>query len=478
MIKKYWTIALIIILLSGAFASTLLTSYFAAYKALGEEISQNTLPLTSDNIYSEIQKDLLLSIHISSLMAHDTFVWNWIISGENNPEEIISYLGNIQKKYETVTSFFVSEKTKRYYHPDGVLKIVSKGDPYDAWYFRSREISNPYEINIDIDTADQSRLTIFVNYQVRGFDDELLGVTGVGLEMTKIKHLLNTYQQKYNSRVFFADNTGIVLLHADDLDLSRDLNQWPDFSSGVNDILTNPETSFVYSPGGRVFYVSSRYIPEFDLFLIILKDNHDLDQRLKDRLKLNFGIGLLITIIIVTIVVIILKKYYLSLENLANFDPLTGALNRNAFSLIFDQAIKEKARKNINLSLVLMDIDHFKSINDKYGHHSGDLALKVFSKNISALTREFDVLCRWGGEEFALLLKGCSAPEAEKVAEKIRQEISGTDLQLGTEPLRITFSAGVAEHASGESLEQLVERADKLMYEAKRQGKNRVIAQK
>ncbi len=477
MLKKYWIIALITALLLGAFASTLLTSYFVAYRALGEEISKNTLPITSDNIYSEIQKDLLLSIHISSLMAHDTFVWDWLLSGENDPERIIAYLAQIREKYQTVTSFFVSDKTKKYYHPDGILKEVSPDDPHDIWYFRARSMSNPYEINIDIDTADQTRLTIFINYQVHGHDGAFLGVTGVGLELNKVKHILDTYQEKYSSRVFFVDNSGIVLLHADEFDLATDLHTWDNFTAGVTQIIKNTETSFNYEPEGHVYFVSSRYIPEFDLFLVILKDNDELHARLTNRLKLNFAIGLAITMVVVAIVAVILKRYNLNLEKLARIDPLTGAFNRNAFSLIFSQAIKDKSRRNIELSLVLMDIDGFKAINDRYGHHAGDQVLKSFADNVSRLTREVDALCRWGGEEFVLLMADCAATEAARIVEKINKATSTFDVRIGSDHVRITFSAGVVAHKDGETLDRLVERADKLMYQAKARGKNQVVSQ-
>ncbi|HDQ41227.1 MAG TPA: hypothetical protein ENN39_09405 [Desulfonatronum sp.] len=232
----------------------MLTSYIVAYRALGDEISQNTLPLTSDNVYSEIQKDLLLSIHISSLMASDTFVWDWIIDGEKDPERIITYLGQMREKYNMVTSFLVSDKTQHYYHPDGVLKTVSPDDPHDIWYYRARGLNNPFEINIDIDTADQSRLTIFINHQVFGYEDEFLGVTGVGLELSKVRHVLDTYQEKYNSRVFFVNNSGVVILYADNFDLPTDLSMWKDFREHAGNILGNPEASFRYDLDGHVFF--------------------------------------------------------------------------------------------------------------------------------------------------------------------------------------------------------------------------------
>ncbi len=477
MIKKYWLILLIVSLLIGAFATTLLTSYFVAYKALGDEIRENTLPLTGDNIYSEIQKDLLLSIHISSLMAHDTFVWDWILDGEKDPEKIISYLGQIRERYNTVTSFFVSDKTHKYYHPDGILKKVSQDDPHDIWYYRSRSMAKPFEINIDTDTADQTRLTIFINHQVYSSDDEFLGVTGVGLELNKVRHILNTYQEKYNSRVLFVNNSGLVILHADDFDLPTDLNLWKNFTAHTDNILRNTETSFRYDLNGRVNFVSSRYIPEFNLFLVILKDNDELYERLTDRLRLNFIIGLVITVVVAAIVGIILKRYYQNLERLVRFDTLTGALNRTAFSFIFSQIAREKNRNKNKLSLVLIDIDDFKRINDQHGHQVGDQVLKMFSENVMGLIREVDAWCRWGGEEFVLLLGSCSLAEAEKVVEKIRRAATTFDVGSGKDSISFSFSAGVAEHRDGEELAQIVERADKLMYQAKRRGKNSTVSQ-
>lgn len=418
----------------------------------------------------------MLSIHISSLMAHDTFVWDWILDGETEPEKMLSYLDQIREKYKTVTSFFVSDKTFNYYHPDGILKQVSEDDPADEWYFRARSMADLFEINIDTDTADQTRLTIFVNYKVYSDEEEFLGITGVGLELDKVRHLLNAYQEKYNSRVFFVNNSGTVILHADDFDLPMNITAWENFKTHSYDILSKPETSFRYDIQGRVNFVSTRYIPEFDLFLIILKDNDVVYERLIDRLKFNFIIGLLITVIVAIIVSVVLKRYYHNLEMLARFDTLTGALNRRALFTIFSHMVKEKKRNDRNFSLVLIDIDDFKSINDRFGHQAGDEVLKTFSETVSEMIREVDVWCRWGGEEFVLVLGDCSAVQAEGVVEKIRQATSKLDvLSAGHLTLKLYFSAGVVEHREGEELEQMVERADKLMYQAKKQGKNRTL---
>ena len=150
------------LLLCCAFLATSGISYRVAKESLSHQIEQSALPLTSDNIYSEIQQDLLRPVFISSLMAQDTFVRDWALGEEQDPKKMVRYLNEIQEKYNTVTSFFVSEKTRNYYHSSGVLKKIVDVEPTDAWYFRVRSLpaSEPYEVNIDTDTADRNNLPL------------------------------------------------------------------------------------------------------------------------------------------------------------------------------------------------------------------------------------------------------------------------------------------------------------------------------
>ena len=121
--KKKLIIALSVILIIG-FLTTSLVSYFVSRASLRSQIDEMALPLTSDNIYSEIQRDLIKPVLISSFMAHDTFLIDWILGGEKNVAQITQYLKEIKTQYNTFTSFFVSEKTKIYYQAEGILKKV------------------------------------------------------------------------------------------------------------------------------------------------------------------------------------------------------------------------------------------------------------------------------------------------------------------------------------------------------------------
>ena len=478
MIKKYWVIILISILLPAGFATTLLTSYFSAGRILGEEITRHTLPLASDNVYSGIQKDLLLGKNISSSMAHDPFVREWILSGEKDPGLMTEYLAEIQKKYNTAAAFFISDMTKLYYQPDGSIRQVSGDEPFDAWYFRAGKGNTPYEINIDENNADRNRLIININHQVPGYDNDLTGITGIGLELKQTGKILDIYQHKYENSIFFVDNSGQVILHASDFNFPNDLYEWENFSAKALSILSGQGISLEHKTEHSVYYVNSRFVPELNLFLVVMKNGDKLQEQLTERLKLNFGIGFLITIVTIGIVGITLKQYDQSYMMLANCDALTGAFNRNAFSQVFEKAVNRNKRKNQELSLILIDLDHFKSINDKHGHHCGDIVLKVFSETITDSIRETDVLCRWGDEEFILFLGNCPLEDAVNVVERIRKTSSELHIPCENHLLNITISAGVVQYRQGETLSQLTARADRVMKQAKNQGKNRVAFEK
>jgi diguanylate cyclase (GGDEF)-like protein len=155
----------------------------------------------------------------------------------------------------------------------------------------------------------------------------------------------------------------------------------------------------------------------------------------------------------------------------ATTDPLTGAQNRLGFDQVLAAEILRSARDETPLSLVLYDVDHFKKINDTYGHPTGDRVLVQVSKLVAGFIRSIDTLVRWGGEEFAVMLPGCDAEVAQHTAEQLRRAIEQTAFDdVGT----VTCSFGVAQHAYGETAEKLMALADAALYRAKLNGRNRV----
>lgn len=163
-------------------------------------------------------------------------------------------------------------------------------------------------------------------------------------------------------------------------------------------------------------------------------------------------------------------------HSLARIDPLTGSVNRRGMDEIVDREISRARRTKTPLALAILDIDHFKHVNDEYGHDTGDQALVHLVTVIKAGLRETDVVCRYGGEEFAVVLPGSALQGAMFVVDRLRAKVEKTRLPVSSGLLQICFSAGVAELAGDDGRDALLKRADKALYAAKRAGRNRVHA--
>lgn len=165
-----------------------------------------------------------------------------------------------------------------------------------------------------------------------------------------------------------------------------------------------------------------------------------------------------------------------TLEHAAVTDPLTGLYNRRYFDDALNEYLAAFRRIDKPVGMILLDIDHFKQVNDTHGHDIGDEVLRHVAACLSEYTRYHDVVARLGGEEFAILSANVSDSQLYSLADRVRNGISGLTVEIGNVTLRITVSAGVALWDGHETGEQLLKRADGQLYHAKRSGRNRVCA--
>ncbi|MDE2401058.1 MAG: GGDEF domain-containing protein [Burkholderiales bacterium] len=165
------------------------------------------------------------------------------------------------------------------------------------------------------------------------------------------------------------------------------------------------------------------------------------------------------------------------LEDIASRDELTRLVNRRHMQLRLDQEADRQSRTGESFCLALLDLDHFKRINDQHGHNVGDLVLKEFALAGLEALRKTDVLARWGGEEFLLLLPDETLEGAQaallRIGERLREHLANSSASA----LQVTFSAGLTNHPDGETLHDTLERADRALYTAKEQGRNRIVVQ-
>ena len=162
------------------------------------------------------------------------------------------------------------------------------------------------------------------------------------------------------------------------------------------------------------------------------------------------------------------------IQRLATHDELTGLVNRRHMQELLENERLRSERTTQDWCVALLDLDHFKSVNDAHGHAIGDEVLRALSRHAHALIRKTDVLARWGGEEFVLLLPNTPLAMAVSSLDRLREHFAATPLVVRDIHLPLSFSAGLTEHHRGETFAQTLERADKLCYQAKTLGRNRI----
>ncbi|MBN2158174.1 MAG: diguanylate cyclase [Spirochaetes bacterium] len=174
------------------------------------------------------------------------------------------------------------------------------------------------------------------------------------------------------------------------------------------------------------------------------------------------------------------KRQEMDLREMTITDPLTGVYNRRYFFDILVKNIEHSRRNRRNsFSVALVDIDHFKNINDTMGHQAGDFVLIQLADSLRKSIRPYDLLARYGGEEFIVLFKDCNKIESGEILQRIRDSIDGTEYRFQEKPVHITFSGGIADigevRPEAAAMEELVHMADERLYIAKQTGRNRIV---
>lgn len=475
--KPHQLIVFLSVVLSLGFLAVSVTSFYASKTSIRDSIINNELPLTTDNIYSEIQKDLVRPVFISAMMASDTFLRDWILAGEQNPESVHKYLNDVQVKSNAFTSFFVSDKTLRYYYSNGSQKILSTDNSDDDWYFTVRKLKLMYELNVDHDRKLSNNLIVFVNHRMFDYAGQYIGVTGVGITVGDVQALIGDYQARYQRNVYFVDQQGTVMLSGDS---NKPLGSQIKDIDGLNQIadqLTQQDNAtYQYQKSHTNYLLNVRYIPELKWYLVVEKNEADATASIRHTLYLNLALCVIIILCVLLFTHLAIRRYQRQIERLSTMDRLTSLPNRSAFEVVIPMMAQDSIRQRTPLSLLLADIDFFKAINDNYGHLAGDAALRTVANVLKNHLRASDFVCRWGGEEFLIVLKGCDAEAAHQVADNIRLAIEKSITVYQLNHIKLTMSIGNATRHADEDIEQWISRADHQLYCAKRAGRNCVLS--
>jgi diguanylate cyclase (GGDEF)-like protein len=307
---------------------------------------------------------------------------------------------------------------------------------------------------------------------VRDDEGNLLGIVGVGVKMSTIRQVLFDYRKRFNVEVFLIDSLGLVQIH-DNVDYIENQNIFND--KNIADIREgilsekNKLEVFELGYGFTQESLTSQYIEELDLYLLIKKDTSALREMVRNQIISKTIIFLLILIGIILINSQIVNYFHNKITKMSSIDSLTELQNRRIFDQYLIAAIKDAQRNNKTFTLILFDIDNLKQINDKYGHATGDKVIKATADYIRGFIRKNDMLARWGGDEFALIFK-CDINTAQKI-------INRTVKTRIKDPLLIKYnvntSIGLTEYKPGDKVDSIFERADSALYKKKEESKNK-----
>lgn len=472
--SKYKIAIIIGILLVILSISITTINYFVSLNNTQQQLKNQALPLSLDNIYTEIQKHIIEPYLVSSMMANDTFVQDWLINDEKNHEKIENYLSVIKNKYQMFTTYLVSNKSKNYYTQDGFVETISKDNPDNNWYFNFKQKSKNHEINLDFNKNLSNALIMFINYKIFDRDYTFLGSTGVAIKISYINDMLKTFRQKYHFKVFFINKDAHIVLSEKDYFKYNSLDEIDYLNSIKDDLISKESKSFEYQVDGKEHILNTKYIPELDLYLLVEAKTEDFLVHVKDIFYFNLFISFVISFLIIITLVYLIKNYNRKLEHLADHDMLTGLSNRRSFKSKLNRQISIHQRNKESLSLVFIDIDDFKTVNDNFGHEVGDKVLIRISNILKNSVRKSDLVARWGGEEFIVVFINSSLEDSIVSIEKIKGLIQSDYLLTELAGSDITASFGVTQLKEKDSIDSIINRADQAMYRSKRTGKNKI----
>ena len=322
------------LLLLLGFGGTSALSYFSARGTLNRQLANSTLPLTAKAISADLERSLTRPVLVSSSMARNTFLLRWLADGEREQDEMVAYLRDLRSQFRATTAFFVSDRSGRYYHPDGVLKTVSPSDPGDRWYYRLRGMATPFEVNIDRDTANPDRVTAFSNFRVLDRQGRFIGAIGLGIDVRELARELTSHQQLHGAQVLLVARDGRVLLApggAAAPDPSVRLQELPGLAPHAARLLREPQVSLRFRHGQGQLFVSSRQIPELGWTMVVLQQTDPRQDALLPILGQNLLIALLVSGVVLLLANATVGSYQRRLQRLAVTDKLTCLLNRTAF---------------------------------------------------------------------------------------------------------------------------------------------------
>ena len=446
--------------------SASVVSCIVSINSISDKNSQSNSLLIAHMVNDSIENKFLKPVIVSETMSNDYSLKQYMKkSGESSPEAVekvvASYLDSIRTGFGYQMVYAVCDASKAYYSYNGISKFVDpENDEHDIWYRTFLEEGKHYDLEVDTDEANHWELSVFVNTEITDENGNFLGVCGIGVEMKNLQRFLKQYEEKYNVKIDLIDKTGLIQVDSEAARIERDYLD--------SSYLQNVNADEFYYEEGTESSRMTKYMEDLDWYLVVEDCNPDKINvfELVTTSIVIFIIGLMMMGIVFAVIFIRERKASREIaekRRISITDDMTGLFNRRAY----EENCAKILEKGIvsEITLIMMDVDSLKSVNDTYGHMAGDELIIGAAKCILTSMGEYGKVYRTGGDEFVALLK-CTAEQLDDMLHTFEHL---TEKWEGKCSCRLSISKGVVvckDHGDL-TFDEMKELADRMMYEDK-----------
>lgn len=466
-IKKNRTI----IITAAIFFTGLLVMNIAHYKssiaAFEKNLKESFLPATADLIMDSINERHETFRAASGLIAQNIEFSRFMTDGVEDSNKIRQFLQSSQKALNIKNIGLVSLESNMYYDSAGQTLTLDYTSERDKWVIDF--ISYPQNYNFSIydpeNQEEENLYSFFHDYKIRDAEGKATGIFGIGLDIGDLYK--NPSIELEDVKIFFTDYEGNFRLPVEmrGSNITERYNLSNHFFD-LNHPTQSKETMKDLFIAGDSYFLFFRKIPELERYMLVEFGPAFYYANIRKQFFLKFIIGTIFSIVLVSVNIFLILRSNRKLSSRAYIDPLTKIYNRSFLEHISSSDCSLVFEDNTGISLIALDIDNFKEINDTQGHIKGDQVLKNISSIAKKHIRDNDYIIRWGGDEFIIILHA-DIEKAAVICERIRMHIE--------QQSDATITAGVTEINLTEKFETALARADAALYRGKSEGRNRVL---
>ncbi|MCV2885697.1 sensor domain-containing diguanylate cyclase [Aestuariibacter sp. AA17] len=450
--------------------SIVILAHFSVSKIVAEQSRAHQRSISP--AHALIVEHLMQPLHIAQTLSKSQEIKSLMQADDIDEAAIYNTLSRLNQEFGFLF-FIASEKNRQQYYSDRTTHTLKEGEV--SWYFKYKDV--PDSAIADIGKWEDTHFYI----DIKIFDDDgrFLGFFGTGKSLQSFIELFSLYKAEYGYDFIFTDQQRNIMLSSDPLLNARNstftnLENLPWFQDlkADNEAIHSLNNTLV-KVDGHDYLIAEVNIAPFNWTLHLLTPLQARQVEISQGFI--FSIVTLLVIIFVMFMVIYHLLYFFKQDMHKNMqmDPLTQLPNRAKVELRFG----ELQEQHVPMSCLLVDLDHFKSINDTYGHNTGDQVLVKAAEVLQNSIGEDDIVGRWGGEEFVILLPNTDPNRAYEVAQALRQNVANMNLHSDKFMMKVTASVGVSYSHAPNSLKELIASADDALYQAKRDGRNLVRVQ-